>query len=376
MVSHGDLRVRLDIKSVDESWARFFEDNEGPDSTTGSARALNLSKRWLQICPAGREHNECQEANDDRQERKILPRRLVHVGAPDSEPRIVEVHDTPVPYCVLSYCSSSKDSLTTTGDNLQRHMAGIPPDNLPILMQDAVHVTRSLGFEHLCTDVLCIVQDDEDDRAHEAAVMDAIYSNAELTISALVLGDCHTSLFTPRSGRIVLPVPLPIWTPKPQRAPHRCRVVCTEWLQRDVDLPDSVLSQGWAFQEQLLSKRILHFGDGILYWECLHHYTIGADPGGEDGRIWRNRIRRHDTKLAIHAPASIGADPELKPKRFYQEPFEIWKKQVEGFTKRDLEKPHDKLPVIAAVSTRLAAAAHSSILCGIWNGDQLLESLC
>lgn len=50
--------------------------------------------------------------------------------------------------------------------------------------QDALQVTRGLGFEYLRIDSLCIVQDDPSDWATESAKIADIYSSATLTIMA------------------------------------------------------------------------------------------------------------------------------------------------------------------------------------------------
>jgi hypothetical protein len=53
--------------------------------------------------------------------------------------------------------------LTTTHATLDDRLQGVPWDQLPKTFQDAVTVTRELGFEYLWIDSLCVVQDDRYD---------------------------------------------------------------------------------------------------------------------------------------------------------------------------------------------------------------------
>jgi hypothetical protein len=58
------------------------------------------------------------------------------------------------------------------------------PDELPYTIQDAIEVTRSIGYRYLWVDSLCIIQDDKQDQDLQIGMMDEIYSNATLTIAA------------------------------------------------------------------------------------------------------------------------------------------------------------------------------------------------
>jgi hypothetical protein len=58
------------------------------------------------------------------------------------------------------------------------------PEILPRTIRDAIEVTRAIDYRYLWVDSLCIIQDDEQDRDFQIAMMDQIYSNADLTIAA------------------------------------------------------------------------------------------------------------------------------------------------------------------------------------------------
>ncbi|EKJ73217.1 hypothetical protein FPSE_06641 [Fusarium pseudograminearum CS3096] len=374
-VSCDELGTEIRLFQVYDSLTSSFEDSYRMDTSTGSSSAMVMAKNWIRICQE--HHTECQEVQQMRQRKGILPRRLLHIGTSEIQPQIVHVQDT-VPYCALSYCWGVKDFFTTTRDNLVQNMRGIPMESFPAIMKDAIYVVRSLKYEYIWIDALCIVQDDEQDWAHEAGIMGDIYSNAELTISTLISGDCHTGLFQPRSVRISHPVPLNIWQPKTERKANASHALTPQWLEREVKTSGPVHSRGWTLQEQLLSKRILYFGGGMLHFECLHDYVVEANPGGEYRQSANKRAddlqtRRHAKKALQGA---TNCDSVSSATRWRMQPFELWKQQVREFTRRSLTRATDRQPAFDAISKSLATAVGCNPLCGIWNGDKLFESLC
>jgi hypothetical protein len=64
-------------------------------------------------------------------------------------------------------------------------MARISINDLSRTFQDAVRITRELGERYLWIDSLCIIQDDEDDWAREAALMAEVYRNSYCTLTGL-----------------------------------------------------------------------------------------------------------------------------------------------------------------------------------------------
>ncbi|KAK2754070.1 hypothetical protein FQN54_007239 [Arachnomyces sp. PD_36] len=373
--SCGKLRISMDISTFDERFTPTLEDHDEPDVGTGSASAMQTVKRWLHACRTDDAHSACREAYCNEEKRESFPRRLLYVGGPNEKPRIVEAQGIQDPYCALSYCWGTKHFLATTRDNLSQNMNGIPLDSFPAVMADAISVVRMLGYRYLWIDALCIVQDDEKDWAHQIAGMHVIYSNADLTISSLVSSDCHTGLFRPRTLRVLHPVALDFWEPKQNRQSGMPRAVFPEWAQDNPGIDGPVHTRAWTLQEQLLSTRILYFGEGILHWECLEGYTLEVDPARDNQRCYNYRSeleRRTETKRTVKA--ILSNDKRLSGGR--QGPFELWKRQLEEFTKRNLTKSSDRLPAFASISKTLMTVAKNEFLCGIWNGDKLLESLC
>lgn len=373
----GKLRAEIGVTSIHDSFITAHEDHDKSDTNTGSAGAIHTAKAWLQACKDDSSHSICRKAHCDQKQSGTWPRRLLYVGAKEKQPNLVPMQDTQPPYCALSYCWGTKSFFITTRENLQQGMKSICLDDLPVMMQDAVSVTQALGYSYLWIDALCIIQNDSDDWEHEAANMHAIYSNADLTISSTVASDCQTGLFQPRAHRVMHPVPLDIWRPKSHRD-GKSLAIYPEWASKSQVSQGPVHLQGWTLQQQLLSTRILWFSDGMLHWECLEGYRLEANP-------MMNTILSFnpldDTKERINAKRVIQATlleeqgniKEL-PKSF--QCFNVWKRQLEAFTRRRLTKPSDRLPAFISISRSLASGAGNKLHYGIWNGDRMLESLC
>ena len=136
---------------------------------------------------------------------------------------------------------------------------------LPRTFQDAVKITRSLGIRYLWVDALCIIQDDKEDLVAEIRKMEDVFRCAHVTISATCAnGSDDGFLKAERKARLHYPLSYAnrsgsldmIYLCKPINA-----------FERDVE--QSALSRrGWVFQERALSRRIIHFTDVQVYWEC------------------------------------------------------------------------------------------------------------
>jgi hypothetical protein len=110
------------------------------------------------------EHNACIEtfsgATLDESEPPMLPTRVLHVGPGQDvvlQPRLFETNGKKAHYIALSHCwGRKKPPLMTTSFSLERHIGGIPWIEIPRAYQDAITVTRRLGFEYIWIDSLCI----------------------------------------------------------------------------------------------------------------------------------------------------------------------------------------------------------------------------
>lgn len=86
--------------------------------------------------------------------------------------------------------------------------------------------------------------------------MHHIYARTYLTPSALGAENGDDGLFLPRD----------------------LAAVEDEALLWDKELVNPLKNRGWAFQEQQLSSRLIHFGKKRLIWECCSTITYEDRP--------------------------------------------------------------------------------------------------
>nr|CEG03553.1 unnamed protein product [Fusarium acuminatum CS5907] len=139
--------------------------------------------------------------------------------------------------------------------------------------QDAIEMTASLGFEYIWIDSLCIIQGDQADWNQECGKMCVVYGGASLVLAAAYAKDGNDGLFADREvgRRIEFRSP----------AGHAIKAIVSAqkggidkhdiwktgeqyWIADDLPL----FTRAWAFQERMLAKRIVHFTNSEIVWEC------------------------------------------------------------------------------------------------------------
>ena len=112
---------------------------------------------WLDECMS--KHPLCSASHT-----RETPTRLVNIGSgggycePFLEEPTDESHDHQYDYLALSHSWGANPTLRTTLDTLEKLKKGISLEKLPRTFQDAIHITRRLGFRYLWIDSLCIIQ--------------------------------------------------------------------------------------------------------------------------------------------------------------------------------------------------------------------------
>lgn len=171
-------------------------------------------------------------------------------------------------YLALSYVWGSIDQvLETRRDNLMQLQSPGALDlsagglKLPETVRDSIRLTKILRHRYLWVDRLCIVQNDPQHLASQLGSMAAIYAKAYITIVAANGSDATFGLrgighgSSPRNYQQQFLEIFP-----------GCRLLQDRRL---VDLNRTkYMSRGWTFQEMLISRRLLIFSYGKIYWEC------------------------------------------------------------------------------------------------------------
>jgi hypothetical protein len=254
--------------------------------------------------------------------------------------------------------------LTTTIANLHQRKEGIPWDDLPRTFQDSIVTCIKLGIEYLWIDFLCIIQDSGDDWRRESANMAMTYGNAFLTIAASAAADSTEGCF--RTARLDSHS-IKINKADGEEASLYVRRSLPHFnhshLIRDNNLWP-LMRRAWAFQERLLSPRVLHYGPQELVWECRETSRCECS----------NAIsipRRQEPKIVWNSIS--------KPLRDVNS-FAVWRHTVTEYTYCDLTFEKDRLPAIAGLTHQFRGLMDQSTktgtyLAGIWSGDLVNELL-
>jgi hypothetical protein len=135
---------------------------------------------------------------------KFIPTRLIAI---ESDHLSLLEYSDPAPYAALSYCWGNKKQVTTTTNNLQQHKSILYFKDLLETVKDAITVASKLGFRRLWIDSLCIIQDDDGDKAREISKMPLIYSQATITIAASHPKSVHDGFLRDRPPRQYFQLP-------------------------------------------------------------------------------------------------------------------------------------------------------------------------
>jgi len=220
----------------------------------GSDATIATLTAWAEEC--SRSHSKCPSSPS------LLPKRVLLIDNRTSPPtvRLHEPSNEKSRYICLSYCwGQVRPACLTYTSTLEANRLSIPWHTLPKMFQDAVMVITRLGLYHLWIDSMCIIQDDTQDWRAESAKMGSIYGNAFLTLCAASAHDSNEGLFVQRP-RHSEPRPIAVRTDGSPVFIRR-RHSHPYWNSDLSDQTQSefpLLSRAWAYQESLLSSRVVY----------------------------------------------------------------------------------------------------------------------
>lgn len=299
-----------------------------------SAKSLSWTRSRLSECD--RLHSTCRAPS-----RIYLPKRVLSIRTDNEgticvrlvEPRFGEEGA----YIALSHCWGISQTCVTahatpedTESTLQARKKGIPWNTLPKTFQDAITLTSLLDISFIWIDSLCIIQNDAEDWAIESAKMADIYEYASLTLSATAsAGDSYGCFSKSFSTSRSLPVSLPEDVGTCEIA---VRKPITHWDtigQSEMHARFPLMSRGWAFQERLLSRRVLHFSEAELVWECRELSTCECGGFGEEtspAGAFHQAVRTSEDEQQDAAGFRKQVEEDLNVRKFQEaEVDKLWK---------------------------------------------------
>lgn len=310
---------------------------------TNSDMMVQRIKRWIVDC---KKHELCQDTLP------FLPTRVIDVRGLDSQSRPFLHISTPgqkARYVTLSYCWGGPQNTVTTKSSMVDKIKGFELESLPKTIQDALEVTRKLGFQYLWVDALCIIQDDPKDQAIEINLMGDIYRDSSLTISVVGFENVESGFLGIRKEtHAAVPIMIDGREGKVAIAEHEL----AEWAGGPLE------TRAWAFQEFLLSPRILLYGrNGEVWRQCQ---SKPARPVVEvPEKEFRTTAQFPLLKREFHSLT--------KPLQgVHDSQWWTWKKLVEQFSRREITKPEDRLPALAGIASELSIFWDDEYLAGTW----------
>lgn len=231
--------------------------------TPGPASPAALSKMsaWIRRCTT--EHTACGSVGLS----SPLPTRVVDVSDPTNV-KLIESSGMTGRYLCLSHCWGEHQPLRTLTSNYADHLSSIPWSKIPETFQDAITLTRKLGFSYIWIDSLCIVQDDAADWEAEARKMMDIYQNCFLTIAGTSSPSSNTGLFLETQ----IPAEISGTTEQGDAYTYHLRPSVQHFSHSN--MPGvflqrwPLLTRAWVLQERLLAPRVIHVARPELFWEC------------------------------------------------------------------------------------------------------------
>jgi hypothetical protein len=252
-------------------------------------------------------HESCKSAGE-----QLLPKRVLKIqdlGHGRFHVRLIETNKEHDVYTALSHCWGNEQPCITTSSTLEARKQRISWAEIPKTFRDAIIFTAKLGIQYIWIDSLCIIQDDAIDWEIESSKMADVYQHAALTISATSSpGDTQGCFSEVTTSVDDLEINLPDDVGSCQIAVRKPLKHWNNLIPSLLQKHFPLLSRGWAFQERILSRRVLHFCESELVWECRQTSVCECGGLGEDvspGGIYYNAIQdseeeQHEKALAAH----------------------------------------------------------------------------
>ncbi|KAF3023599.1 hypothetical protein E8E14_012058 [Neopestalotiopsis sp. 37M] len=186
-----------------------------------------------------------------------------------------------------------------------------------------------MGVAHIWIDAFCIVQDDEDDKIRELALMPDIYSGALVTIIAADSDACTKGFLNTSPAAPMFH--MTVETDSGEQGPL---------FLEPVRLMPPIDARAWTYQEGILSPRVLYFNSRLSVWDCAEQTIASSGKIGlqsDDGilaerhflrtdhterRIWWNSVGTYSRrKLTFMAdkPNAFAGIAEQFARGFYDE---------------------------------------------------------
>ncbi|KAJ6487832.1 heterokaryon incompatibility protein-domain-containing protein [Mycena sanguinolenta] len=337
----NDWKPRWDVYADDDDPAAQYISARDVVWETNTPSTFDLALQCINDCSG---HTCCAPPKPSQ-----LPTRVIDCRDPDHPRLVISDPSDKLLYVALSYVWGEKQPHSTTTANFKNYTAAINLLLIPKTIRDAITVTRKLGLRYLWVDAFCIIQDSDDDKAHQIPMIRAIFRNAYITIIAAA----------PKK-----PTKVAI---APNTLPFRCPdgSVGTMLLGEGNKLPDEpVDTRAWCLEERVLSPRKLIYCTHALQFECQ---SVRVNVNGSPSSLpsaW-NIPRLPDYVLA----------PQKVERMSESGIQDSWRVILRLYTQRALTKSKDRLIAFSAIAEQFQELwPQSRYIVGLWE-HQLPQAL-
>jgi hypothetical protein len=300
-----------------------------------------MAREWLSTCR--NEHNDCNSRYDN-----LRPSRLLDIRGATVKLMLQSENPTTVPYAALSHCWGNAQPLRTLSTTIAHFQQGISTKILPQTFLDAIFIARSLDFQYLWIDSLCIVQDSVADWEEQSSMMASIYSNADLVLGASAAASASEGFlgarYPYREGNVAVQV-------NGAQTTFVYRL-----LHHHIYSEEPLDKRGWALQERLCAQRFLSYGKWEMLWECKRICCSESErsllkPDASPGNF--------QAELEKTAPWDFG---------------NCWRRRVASpYGTRMLTKDTDMPVAISALAARFQSRFNGTYLSGLWKEDLIFD---
>ncbi|KAH7129171.1 heterokaryon incompatibility protein-domain-containing protein [Dactylonectria macrodidyma] len=306
--------------------------------------------QWLEKCDT---HPECEALSDSP-----LPTRLIDVASEDQKARIASTKGLWGRYAALSYCWGGAQSGKTLRATFAARQHRIEPAELSKTVRQAIQTTRRMGLQYVWIDAICIIQDDETDRANEIAQMCDIYRRAYVTIVAATAASSSDGFLQVRPRPSPL-ADMPFWTTNKELS--SVSLILEGWYD---DSSEPINTRCWTLQERLLSRRLVIFASHTIQLQCQHEIvnlgdSINLPTGLGSWRLPSSLLR--PLPFANVEASNLGREAII----------ELWKGAITMYSERQIKRRGERLVALSGLAHAFHQALNLRYLAGLWCGPTL-----
>ncbi|KAH8799041.1 heterokaryon incompatibility protein-domain-containing protein [Xylogone sp. PMI_703] len=340
--------------------------------STGSVRSLQKVSQWINDCENN--HNLCKGT------KRYIPKRLLEITSRhlqgenigENDEKLLRLVDSDglsmtARYITLSYCWGGLELISLKRDTEEFIKKGLRITELPLTFVEASNVAERLKVQYIWIDALCIFQDSRDDWLDQSSQMSSIYENSLCTLAATASCSSQGGLFRHRLPELGEPLVVkPKW---PGQYPEA--LVCLPINRDHAELSANyehapLMRRGWAFQERLISRRIIFFCQTQIQFRCQElHQSESSLTVDQGDRLYPDSGDADRWTRGLQPKESGFREADL---------FELWYHTVSNYSECEFSRNDDKLPALSGLAKKFqdclgTTGINATYLAGLWSSD-------